>query len=258
MTYKEALELLIYSYRLDFDPAGIFFVSGEKDPTTLPVTHKTKNKLTFCQYTSAVRQARYSLYLPKEQLLCKNARLVFGFREIDEKTDEKVHLKYLMDPELSLQAARDKPRLPSGKFQGVYAAPIDTFDSFGQAPDLVYFMVLPFQGYHILNDYMAAMNKTHLHFRHAPNSAVCGGSVWSHINQTANMNTMCAGSKSSGKTEMAYMNLTMPGSHFLASMAHLQKRKEKNGGVSLVGKGDSDWPGLDACQGCPLFRFDPA
>ncbi|MDY0164076.1 DUF169 domain-containing protein [Desulfobotulus sp.] len=257
MTYKEALDRLIFAFRLDFDPVGLLFVTQEERACDLPQTHKTRNKLTFCQYVTAARQARYALFMEKERLLCRNAQLGFGFREVENIPDAKAHQKYLLDPDLSLQAARDKVHLPPGRYQGVYLAPLDTFDGLGRTPDVVYMMVLPFQGYHILNDYMAAMGKTHLNFRHTPNSAVCGGSVWAHLQQSPNMNTMCAGSKASGKTEMGYMNLTLPGSHFLPTVEQLGKRQQAHGGTSLVGKGDHPWPGLDACQGCPLFRFDP-
>ncbi|MCW7754556.1 DUF169 domain-containing protein [Desulfobotulus sp. H1] len=257
MTYKEALHYLIFSYRLDFDPAGLIFVPNSCNPDNLPVSHTTRNKLTFCQYITAARQARYSLFMPMKRVLCKNAQLVFGFRNIEDATDKKAHIKYLIDPELSLQAAKDKAQLPTDQYQGVFVAPVDTFDTLKQTPDLVYLMVLPFQGYHILNDYMAATGKTHLDFRHTPNSAVCGGCVWSYLNRTANMNTMCAGSKASGKTEMGYMNLVLPGPDFLPTVEQSRRREAANGGTSLVGRGDHPWPGLDSCQGCPIFRFDP-
>lgn len=257
MTYQEALDLIISAFRLDYDPVGILFVSTEDTPEDLPQTHKTRNKLTFCQYLAAVRQGRYALFMEKEKLLCRNAEICFGFREVEGDTDQKVHRKYLLDPELSLQAAKDKAHLPLNRYQGVYLAPLPAFDALNRTPDIVHMLVQPFQGYHVLNDYMGAMGKTCLNFCHTPNSAVCGGSVWALQQQTANMNTMCAGSKASGKTEMAYMNLAIPGSQFLPTMAQLIRRKEKNGGTSLVGRGNHDWPGLDACQGCPLFRFDP-
>jgi hypothetical protein len=28
------------------------------------------------------------------------------------------------------------------------------------------------------------------------------------------------------------------------------------GGPSVLGKGGQSWPGLDACKGCPLFKYE--
>jgi len=40
-------------------------------------------------------------------------------------------------------------------------------------------------------------------------------------------------------------------------MAEQQKmRVEKGEGASLLGKGSQAWPGLDACKGCPMFKFE--
>jgi len=70
------------------------------------------------------------------------------------------------------------------------------------------------------------------------------------------MTTMCAGSKTSGKTEMNYVNLFVPGDQ-INDMAEQQKmRVEKGEGASLLGKGSQAWPGLDACKGCPMFKFE--
>jgi uncharacterized protein (DUF169 family) len=118
-------------------------------------------------------------------------------------------------------------------------------------------MLLPYQAYHILNDYMAATNRSNLMFNHTPNSAVCSASVWALVNNTANLTTMCAGSKTSGKSDMAMMNLFIPGSQIKASAAQLLKRVDEMGGPSVLGKGGQPWPGLDVCKGCPLFKYDP-
>jgi len=141
--------------------------------------------------------------------------------------------------------------------KGIYMAPLEAFDGAGKQPDVVFMMVTPYQAYHVLNDYMGAMNKPNLTFFATPNSAVCSGSVYAYNKDTANMTTMCAGSKASGKTEMNYMNLFIPGTQILPTVEQLVRRIEKTGGPSLLGKGGQPWPGLDVCSGCPMVKFEP-
>ena len=256
MNYKKAMENLIWNFRLDFDPVGIRFVFDESEIERLPVTHKSKAKLSYCQYLAACRSAKHALFLSPDRLLCKNAQPVFGFRPLEESVDGKNHMKYLLDEELSWKAPQKKERLEEGACKGIYMAPLEMFDDLDLKPSVVFMMVVPFQAYHILNDYMGAMNKPNLTFFTTPNSAVCSGSVFAHNKQTANMNTMCAGSKASGKTEMNYMNLFIPGDHILDTVSQLEKRIETTGGPSLLGKGGQPWPGLDVCAGCPMIKFE--
>ncbi|RLA90393.1 MAG: hypothetical protein DRG58_02145 [Deltaproteobacteria bacterium] len=85
---------------------------------------------------------------------------------------------------------------------------------------------------------------------------MCSGSVWAYNNHTANMTTMCAGSKTSGKTDMSMMNLFVPGDQIRPSAAQLLKRVTDMGGPSVLGKGGQPWPGLDVCKACPLFKYE--
>ena len=68
------------------------------------------------------------------------------------------------------------------------------------------------------------------------------------------MNTMCPGSKASGKTEMSYVNVFIPGTQFLDTINVLKKRCERSGGPSLLGKGGT-WPGLERCAGCKTLTL---
>lgn len=256
MNFTRAMEAYIWNFRLDFDPAGIKYIFDETIIDTLPVTHRTKSRLPFCQYLSAVRAAKHSLFMAPEKLLCKNAQPVFGFRELEKKIDGKNHRKYLLDPELSWQAPQEKAKLPVGDCKGIFMAPLNEFDQAGFTPDVVFFMAVPYQAYHILNDYMAAMKRPNLPFLQTPNSAVCSGSVYAYTHKTANMTTMCAGSKVSGKTEMNYMNIFIPGDHILDSAMQMERRIQETGGPSLLGKGGQPWPGLDVCTGCPMVKFE--
>ena len=256
MNHAEAVKHLIWNLRIDFDPMGIRFVMDESEIPNLPVTHKPKSKLTFCQFLAASRQAHYAFFMEPSKCLCENAAPVFGFRELDEATDTKQHMKYFRDKVLAWLAPQQKARLPLGKCKGIYIAPLPEFDKAGLDPSVVFVMCVPYQAYHLLNDYMTATKKPNLSFFHTPNSAVCSGSVWVYNNHTVNMTTMCAGSKTSGKTEMGYMNVFIPGDQFISTMEQQVRRCEDTGGPSLLGKGGQPWPGLDACKSCPMFKFE--
>ncbi len=254
MKFSEVHKQFIWEVRLDFDPVGIRFVYDEDEIDKLPVTHRTRTKITYCQFLTACRQERMSFFMESKKLLCENAEPVFGFRDFDKEADTKSHMKYMQDEELAWQAPLQKAKLEDGCL-GIYMAPLDFFDDIDVDPSVVYMVCTPYQAYHLLNDYMGATKRPNLNFFHTPNSAVCAGSVWTYNEHTANMNTMCAGSKTSGKTEMSYLNLFIPGDQ-VKMMAEQQKmRTEKGEGASLLGKGSKAWPGLDVCKACPMFRF---
>jgi uncharacterized protein (DUF169 family) len=255
MNFAEMHKQFIWNVRLDFDPVGIRFVYDEKEIETLPVTHRAKAKITYCQFLAACRQQRSALFMEPKKLLCQNAYPVFSFRDLDKEADTKRHMKYLQDEAVAWEAPLQKAKLEKGCL-GIYMAPLDYFDKTDLAPSLVFFVTTPYQAYHLLNDYMGATKKPNLQFFHTPNSAVCSGSVYSHVNHTANMTTMCAGSKTSGKTEMNYVNLFVPGDQINAMAEQQKMRVEKGEGASLLGKGSQSWPGLDACKGCPMFKFE--
>lgn len=256
LTFSDVADTYIYYVRLDFDPVGIKFCADENEIPKYKVNAKAKAKLTYCQYLAMARGGHKAMFMPARMLLCENAEPVFGFRDLDQAADTKSHMKYLRDEKLAWQAPQEKAKLPRGKYCGIYVAPLAMFDESGIEPDLVFFMLLPFQAYHVLNDYMAATNRSSLTFNHTPNSAVCSASVWAYNNNTANMTTMCAGSKTSGKTDMSMVNLFIPGSQIKDSAAQFLKRIKETGGPSVLGKGGEPWPGLDVCKGCPLFKYE--
>jgi len=256
LTYTDISDTYIYYIRLDFDPVGIKFCSDESEIDRYPINTKAKAKLTYCQFLAAARGGLKATYMPADRCLCQNAEPVFGFRELDKGKDTKRHMKYLMDEKLAWEAPLNKAKLPLGVCKGIYVAPLSNFDQGGIDPDLVFIMCYPYQAYHILNDYMGGMGLSSLQFNHTPNSAVCSGSVWALNNNTANMTTMCAGSKTSGKTDMSMVNVFIPGNHIKKSASQLIKRVADMGGPSVLGKGGEPWPGMDACKGCPLFKFE--
>jgi uncharacterized protein (DUF169 family) len=256
LTYEEVRDTYIYYIRLDFDPVGIRFCFNEREIGKYLLNARAKAKLTYCQYLAMARSGRKAMFMQPGQLLCDNAEPVFGFRELDRDKDTKRHMKYLRDEKLAWEAPLSKAKLPLGKCRGIYTAPLDLFDQAGLDPDLVFFMALPYQVYHILNDYMGAMGLSSLCFNHTPNSSVCSGSVWAYNHDTANMTTMCAGSETSGKSDMSMMNLFIPGGHIKPAAGRLLSRVAEMGGPSVLGKGGQPWPGLNVCKGCPLFKYE--
>jgi uncharacterized protein (DUF169 family) len=256
LTYADVRDAYIFHIRLDFDPVGIRFCFDDGEIGQYPVNARAKAKLTFCQYLAMARSGRKAMFMPPEQLLCENAEPIFGFRDLDREKDTKRHLKYLRDEKLAWEAPLAKAKLPFGACRGIYMAPVDLFDRAGLDPHIVFFMALPYQVYHLLNDYMGATSKSSLPFNHTPNSAVCSGSVWAYNHQTANMTTMCAGSKTSGKSDMSMMNLFIPGEQIKPAAARLLARVTEMGGPSVLGRGGESWPGMDVCKGCPLFKYE--
>jgi uncharacterized protein (DUF169 family) len=256
LTYEEVSDTYIYYIRLDFDPVGIKYCTDEPEIPKYRINAKAKARLTFCQFLALARGGHKAMFLTPDKLLCENAEVVFGFREPNQEKDTKGHLKYLMREELAWGAVVKKAKLAPGACKGIYTAPLSLFDQAGVDPDIVFFMALPYQVYHILNDYMGATGQSELNFKHTVNSAVCTGSVWALKHNTANMTTMCAGSKTSGKTDMSMLNLFIPGSQIKASAAQLLRRVAAMGGPSVLGKGGEPWPGLDVCKACPLFKYE--
>ncbi len=256
LTYQDITDAYIYYVRVDFNPVGIKYCFDEAEIPKYKVNARAKAKLTFCQHLAMARGGHKATYMPSEKLLCENAQPVFGMRELDQVKDTKRHMKYLRDEKLAWESPSEKAKLPLGKCQGIYTAPLAMFDQGEVEPDIVFFMALPYQIYHILNDYMGGNGRSSLQFNHTPNSAVCSGSVWAYTHNTANMTTMCAGSKTSGKSDMCMMNLFVPGGQIKPSAAQLLKRVGDMGGPSVLGKGGEPWPGLDVCKGCPLFKYE--
>ncbi len=256
LTYTDVADTYIYYIRLDFDPVGIKFCADEAEISQYKINTRAKVKLTYCQQLAMVRGGHTAMFMSAHDLSCENAKPVFGFRELDQEKDTKKHMKYLRDEKLAWEASLAKAKLAPESCYGIYTAPLDMFDASGVDPDIVFFMLLPYQAYHVLNDYMGATGRSSLTFNHTPNSAVCSGSVWAFNHNTANMTTMCAGSKTSGKTDMAMMNLFVPGTQIKDSAAQLLKRVTETGGPSVLDKGGQPWPGMDVCAGCPLFKFE--
>lgn len=250
MTYAGAQELFERLLKLDYHPVAIKFFKSEEEAAKYPAEKKAAAKMTFCQFTAASRMANYVLKGDNNNILCENCLTSFGYTAPSDE-EAKGHFKYVVDDEYAKEVMAGKPRLPMGEVKTFMTAPLAKTPV---EPDVVMFVCNPLQAYHILNDFVGAFHVHPLQFNHTVNSAVCGGSVWSYINHKPNMNTMCSGSYTSGKTEKGEVNVFIPGDQILDVARQLAHRTEVMGGASFPYNG-TEWPGLDACKKCPMIRF---
>ncbi|SHN81882.1 DUF169 domain-containing protein [Desulfitobacterium chlororespirans] len=250
MDYAGAQEVLERLLRLDYHPVALKFFKTQEEANHYRVEKKMAAKVTFCQYTAASRMANYVLKGTKDNLLCENCLISFGYNEPTEE-DIMAHRLFVIDPEKAKRIVASKPSLPFGEIHSFMTAPLAKTPV---DPDIVLFVCNPFQAYHILNDYVGAFDVHPLQFNHTLNSAVCGGAVWSYLNHKPNMNTMCAGSYTSGKTEKGEVNVFIPGDQIINLTKQLVARTEYSGGASLLSAGN-EWPGLDVCKKCPMVRI---
>ena len=251
LTYATAQELFEQLLKLDYHPVAIKFFESLDEMKKYPAEKEATMKLTFCQFTAASRMANYVLKGTVDKIMCDNCLTIFGCQEPSDE-EAKGHFKYVADHDFARNVLDTKPRAPFGVIKGFLTTPLAKTSV---DPDVVMFVCNPFQAYHILNDYVGACHTHPLEFYHTVNSAVCGGAVWSYLNQKPEMNTMCAGSYTSGKTEKGEVNVFIPGSQILNVARQLDRRTEISGGASLL-YGNNEWPGLDVCKKCPMVRFE--
>ncbi len=254
LTMTEMQDALEYLLRLDYHPVAIKFFFDQEEFDNFQAEKVPGPKMTFCQIALASRQNGFVVKASEKNLLCGNAKTVFGFREAED-AEVDGHVKYTADWDLAKKCLLSKPKLPLGKLKGFATAPL------GKAnfePSVVFFVVNPLQAYHLLNDYVGAFGEHPLIFKHTVNSAVCGGSVGCYKDNSINMNTMCAGSYTSGKTEKGEVNIFIPGGKIAQVVKQLIKRTNIYGGPSMLGSPGQEFPGLDVCKKCPMIRFKDA
>lgn len=251
ITYAEMADALEYLYKLDYHPVAVKFFWDEQEYNDFPAEKVPGAKMTLCQMALASRMNNHIVKAREDHLLCGNAKTCLGMRQASDEEVEG-HVKYTADWDLARECLLAKPMLPLGKLKGFMTAPLGRTPV---APDVVFMVVNPLQAYHILNDYIGAKRVPSLQFNHTINSAVCGGMVWCYNEQKPNMNTMCAGSYTSGKTEKGEVNLFIPGGDMGALVKQLLRRTAQYGGSSMLGSPGQEWPGLHVCKKCPMVRF---
>lgn len=251
MNYKEIQHTLMEQLRLMHLPIAIkfFFNDTELDEFKTNVTyHVPVHPITYCQFEIGPRMKGQTILGTKDTVACANAHYIFGWKPLDD-AEIKSHLKYTKNLEQAQRFVKTKSRLPEGKLKAFVVCPLA--DSYF-APDVVHFYCDNMQAYHLVVDYMAALDVHPLRPSLTMNSSTCGGSVFSYNENTLNMITACSGSYNSGKTERGEINIMIPGGHIAMVTERLLERKSLSGSSSVTRPGD-EFPGADVCKNCPLI-----
>jgi len=253
LNFKKMQRVLMEELRLMHYPIAIKFIF--KDGELLDFTknasyYEVVRPLTFCQFEIAARMKGQTVLGTREKLGCLRAAFVFGWRAYDD-SEAEAHLKYVNDRNQAARFVKTKPRLPEGKLRAFVVSPLA--DTYFQ-PDVVHFYCDNLQAYHLLVDYMSAMDIHPLRPIITMNSAACAGNVFTYLEKSANLTTPCSGSYHSGKTERGETNVMIPGEHLEATLRRLLARIEHFGGASVTKPGDP-FPGADICRNCLLIGF---
>jgi len=254
MSYKEMQDTLYNELRLMHYPIAVKFIFSDAELDDFKKNgpeHFIPNKpMTFCQWEIAPRMKGRTVLGNSETLWCPNAKYVFGWKSLDD-SEIKAHERYTRDQEQAQRFIESKPRLPDNGLKAVIVSPLA--DAYFE-PSTVHFYCDNMQAYHLAVDYMAATDTHPLQTNITMNSSACGGNVFSHLTQKANMLPACSGSYNSGKTERGETNFIIPGGQIEAVVSRLLERKVKYGSSSITSPGDV-FPGADVCKNCPLIVF---
>lgn len=253
LAYKEMQKILMDELRLMHYPVAVKFIFKQEDLDDFTKNmsyYEPVKPLTFCQFEIAARMQGQTVLGTKERLGCSNASFVFGWKPFDD-AEVKTHEKYAKNWDQAVRFVKTKPRLPEGALKAFIVSPLA--DSYFP-PDTVHFYCDNMQAYHLLVDYMAAMDIHPIHSNLTVNSAACGSNVFSYLEKSANLITACGGTYNSGKMERGEINVTIPGEHMEASVQRLVDRIHNLGSASLARPGDH-FPGADVCKNCPMIIF---
>jgi uncharacterized protein (DUF169 family) len=186
----------------------------------------------------------------RENLGCSNARVSFGWKDIDAKEIQSQN-KYCIAPAQAERFLRSKPCMPPDSLKAIAVGPLGKA---ALAPHVVHFYCDNMQSYHLAVDYMAATDTHPLRPQITMSSSACGGSVFTWNENTFNCCPACSGSYNAGKTERGEVNVFIPGGQIEAVVRRLLQRIEKSGSSSITRPGDP-FPGGDICKNCPLIAF---
>ena len=250
--YADMHAFLMRELRLLHEPVGIrfFFEKEELEKFRGRGLHvEPVRPLTFCQAELGARMEGRIVLLDGKKLWCADARCVFG---MDELSDNMVRdlMRFGTGEEQVRRFAEGKPRMARAPL-AVLFSPLRAQEG---APDVVHFCCDNMQAYHLVDDWMAVSGVHPFRPSLCINSAVCGGTAFSCIEDQANMTLACAGSYNSGKMERGEINVMIPGRQMEAVVRRMKERVEKTGGVSLTRAGQP-FPGADICQNCPVIVF---
>ncbi len=253
LTYKEMQDLLMRELRLYHFPIAINFHKTQADVEEFKKKARyvePVKPITYCQWEITARMQGQTVLATKEKLGCTNSQVSFGWKDIDE-AEIKSQSKYCKDLAQAERFLRSKPRLPLNSIVAVSVGPLA--DAVMQ-PDVVHFYCDNLQSYHLAVDYMAGTDTHPLRPMVTMSSSACGGSVFTHLEQSMNMCPACSGSYNAGKTERGELNVFIPGAHIGPTVDRLMERIAKTGAASISRPGDP-FPGADICKNCPLIIF---
>lgn len=254
MTYREMEKVLMDELRLYHHPIAVTWLFTDEEVAEFK--KKTPNvqvpikPLTYCQWEIAARMQGKTILGTPETLGCSNAKVSFGWKEIDEK-EIKSQSKYCVDLAQAERFLRSKSALAMHEIKAIAVGPL------GDAvvpPHVIHFYCDNMQSYHLAIDYMAAMDVHPLRPQVTMSSSACGGTVFTWQEKTMNICPACSGSYNAGKTERGEVNVFLPAEHLEPMVKRLLQRIEKCGGAAITRPGDP-FPGGDICKNCPLIIF---
>ena len=254
-TFGGMHDFLMRELRLMHVPVGITFLYAEEQIEACRNRYRFYRPIrpvTFCQAELGARMEGLNILLDMGRLWCRSARIGFGLQN-PEPADIALHRKFCESEEQTVRVLDSKPRLRTAPPLAAVLVPLgNCLDT----PDVVHFCCDNMQAYHLLNDWMAVEDVHPLRPNMCVNSSLCGGTVFTMLEQQANLTLACAGSYNSGKMERGEVNVMIPG-QYIEGMVHRMKcRVADKGGVSLTREGHP-FPGADICQNCPLIMFKP-
>lgn len=256
LSYREMEKILMDELRLYHHPIAVtwLFTDEEVEDFKKKTPHVVSVKpLTYCQWEIAARMQGKTVLGTPETLGCSNAKVSFGWKEIDEN-EIKSQIKYCVDLAQAERFLRSKSAMKMNELKAIAVGPL------GDAvvkPHVIHFYCDNMQSYHMAIDYMAAMDTHPLRPQVTMSSSACGGTVFTWQEKTMNMCPACSGSYNAGKTERGEVNVFLPADHLEPMVNRLLQRIEKCGGAAITRPGDP-FPGGDICKNCPLIIFKKA
>ncbi len=254
LSYAQMEHTLMDALRLYHHPIAVTFLFTDEDVANFkkctPYVEPVK-ALTYCQWEVAARMQGHTVLGTKETLACSNARVSFGWKEIDE-AEIRSQSKYCVDLDQAERFMRSKPKMEMNSLKAIAVGPLGKAQ---MIPHVVHFYCDNIQSYHLAVDYCAATDIHPLPTMITMSSSACGGSVYSHLNTTFNCCPACSGSYNAGKTERGEVNVFIPGEHIAPTVMRLMQRMALNNGSSSITRPGDYFPGGDVCKNCPLIIF---
>lgn len=232
LNHQEMQHILMTELRLHYFPIAVKFFYSEIEVKLFKehhTYHMPAKPMTFCQWEIAARTNGDIIYSEHQGLSCKNAAYCFNWKEMG-KSEVDRHLKYTTDNYMAEKAILSKPRLNKGPL-GIAVAPLaDTKFT----ADTIHFYCDNNQAYQLAIDWMAVSGVHPMRSNITFNSSSCGGNVYVHNTNLANMLPDCSDPYSVSKNEESGINFILPADHLEHVVGQLRKRKKEqdNSGIT--------------------------